>query len=243
MGVVAAKLPDDHAVTLVAMENWHAGVIGIIAGRLKDQYSRPAIVIGIDEDENGIPIGKGSGRSIKGVNLGGAISAARDKGLLIAGGGHEMAAGLSIEPEKIPEFTEFIENLLRDDVTKARANPEYKIDALLSASGANLDLIEQIKQVGPYGAGNPQPVFAFPNMRISYAQALKGGHVRCAFEDKGGARIGGIAFRAEDSGLAEILLQPNPPLVHVAGRVKKDTWNGRTKVDLLVNDIAIAAPQ
>ncbi|NNC37623.1 MAG: single-stranded-DNA-specific exonuclease RecJ [Acidimicrobiales bacterium] len=233
----AERLPADHSVTIVAMDGWHAGIIGIVAGRLKDRFDRPAIVIGINEDG----VGKGSGRSISGVNLGEAIQKAKESGILEAGGGHEMAAGLTINPEKLEEFQSFIEEMLAQDVEEARKKQSYKVDALLTPAAATPELIEQIEHVGPYGSNNPEPVFVFPDMRVSYAQRLNGGHVRCAFEDHAGIRVSGIAFRADENGIADVLLSPNPPIMNIAGRLKQDTWNGRTKIDLQIADILVNA--
>ncbi len=232
----ASKLPEDRAITLVAMPGWHPGVIGIVAGRLKDRYDRPAIVIGVDE----AGLGKGSGRSMTGVNLGGAITQAKEAGWLISGGGHAMAGGLTVEADKIEALTAFFEEALADDVKTARANLSLKIDALIAPSAATLDLTTKIATVGPYGAGNPQPVFAMADMRIAYAERVRGGHVRCAFEDGSGSRINGICFRADESGLADVLLAPNAPKVHIAGRIKEDSWKGRKKVDFQLIDMAIA---
>ena len=228
--------PNGPQVICIAMQGWHAGVIGIVAGRLKDRFNRPAIVIGVNEHG----IGKGSGRSMYGVDMGTAIIAARAEGILDAGGGHAMAAGLTVAEEKIPEFQVFIDNCLRESVIEARKNSALKIDALLSPSAVGLDLIKEIDRVGPYGAKMPEPLFAFADMRITYAQRLNGGHVRCAFEDGSGIRLAGIAFRAEETGLADILLAPNPPHVHIAARLKENTWKGRTKIDVQISDLAIA---
>jgi len=232
----AAKLPEDRAITLVAMEDWHPGIIGIVAGRLKDRFNRPAIVIGVDE----AGIGKGSGRSMTGVNLGEAISQAKETGLLISGGGHAMAGGLTVRADKIEALTVFLEAALLEDVKTARANLSLKIDGLIAPSAATLELTAKIAAVGPYGAGNPQPVFAMADMRIAYAERVRGGHVRCAFEDRGGGRINGICFRADENGLADILLDPNVRRVHIAGRIKEDNWKGRKKVDFQLIDMAIA---
>ncbi len=228
--------PNGPQVICIAMQNWHAGVIGIVAGRLKDRYNRPAIVIGIDAEG----VGKGSGRSMYGVDMGTAIIAARAQGILDAGGGHAMAAGLTVAEDKIPEFQAFIEDYLRGDVIEARKNSALKIDALLSPSAVGIDLIKEIGRVGPYGAKMPEPLFAFADMRVTYAQRLNGGHVRCAFEDGSGTRLAGIAFRAEETGIAEILLSPTPPKVHIAARLKENTWKGRTKIDVQISDLAIA---
>lgn len=232
----AHKLSEDNAVIIVDMEGWHPGVIGIVAGRLKDRFDKPAIVIGVNEDG----LGKGSGRSMSGVNLGEAITKAKEAGLLISGGGHAMAGGLTIERDKIPDFTQFLNDLLKEEVAEARRNLSLKIDALIAPSAANQSLIDRIADVGPYGAGNPQPVFAFSDLRIAYAERVRGGHVRCAFEDGIGGRISGICFRADETGLDEILLDPNAPRVHVVGRLKADSWKGRSRVDLQLVDLAIA---
>lgn len=223
-------------IICIALQGWHVGVIGIVAGRLKDRFNRPAIVIGIDEHG----VGKGSGRSMYGVDMGTAIIAARDAGILDAGGGHAMAAGLTVFAEKIPEFQSFIDNYLREDIIEARKNSALKIDALLSPSAVGIELIQEIDRVGPYGAKMPEPLFAFADMRVTYAQRLNGGHVRCAFEDASGTRLAGIAFRAEETGIADILLAPNPPHVHIAVRLKENTWKGRTKIDVQISDLAIA---
>lgn len=232
----AHKLSSENAVTIVNMEGWHPGVIGIVAGRLKDRFDKPAIVIGVNNEG----LGKGSGRSMSGVNLGEAITKAKNAGLLISGGGHAMAGGLTVEAEKIPELTLFLNNLLKDEVAEARKNLSLKIDALIAPSAADQSLIDKINQVAPYGAGNPQPLFAFSDLRIAYAERVRGGHVRCAFEDGIGGRISGICFRAEETGLDQILLGPNAPRVHVAGRLKADSWKGRSRIDLQLVDLAIA---
>lgn len=232
----ANKLSGDNSVVIVNMEGWHPGVIGIVAGRLKDRFDKPAIVIGINEEG----LGKGSGRSMLGVNLSDAITKAKEAGLLISGGGHAMAGGLTVEAEKIAALTEFLNALLADEVAQARKNLSLKIDSLIAFGAASQATIDRISQVAPYGAGNPQPLFAFSDVRIAYAERVKGGHVRCAFEDGIGGRISGICFRADETGLDDILLGPNAPRVHVAGRLKADSWKGRSRIDLQVVDIAIA---
>ena len=233
----AAALPEDRALTLVSMEGWHPGVIGIVAGRLKDRFDRPAIVIGVNSEG----IGKGSGRSLKGVNLGGAITAAREAGLLTSGGGHPMAGGLTVGAELIPELTVFLEAYMKDEVAEARKKLSFKIDAQITPTAATPELIEIIDQVGPYGTDHPQPMFVLANMDITYAERLSGGHVRCAFVDGSGQRISAICFRADETGLADVLLSPNPGRVHVAGRLKQDQWKGRVRIDLTVEDLAPAA--
>jgi len=226
----------DDSVVVTAMDGWHPGIIGIVAGRLKDQLGLPVIVIGIDEDG----IGKGSGRSIKGVNLGEAITAAKTEGLLISGGGHAMAAGLTIEKEKIKEFERFIQGFLQQDVEKARQEIAMKVDCLIRPTAVARELVQSIEKVGPFGASNPEPVFVMDDLKIAYAQRLRGGHVRCTFADREGVRVNAICFNADENGLAEVLLSDHNQSVHVAGRIKQDNWNGRTKIDFQLVDIAFA---
>ncbi len=232
----ADKLFKDAAIIIVDMDGWHPGIIGIVAGRLKDRFDKPAIVIGVNDDG----IGKGSGRSMTGVNLGEAITKARDAGILSSGGGHAMAGGLTLEAKRIPELVTFMNDELIDAVTEARKNLSIKLDALLAPTAASQSTLDIIQSVGPYGAGNPQPIFGFPDLRIAYAERVKGGHVRCAFEDGVGGRLSGICFQADQSGLSDILLDPNAPRVHVAGRLKANSWQGRSSVDLQLVDLAIA---
>ncbi len=232
----AALDRNPNGVLIVSMAGWHPGVIGVVAGRLKDRFNRPAIVIGVDDEG----VGKGSGRSMAGVHLGDAIVAAKDAGLIVAGGGHAMAAGLTMDAAQIDKLRAFLNERLSMDIEAARRDLSLKVDGLLSPMAANDEFIDLLEKIGPYGAGNPQPVFVFPDLRVSYAERVRGGHVRCSFEDSGGRRINGICFRADESGLDEILLSPNAPKVHVAGRVKRDTWKGRSKIDLTVMDIAIS---
>ena len=224
------------AVIIVSMEGWHPGIIGIVAGRLKDRFDTPSIVIGVDDDGQA----KGSGRSIKGVNLGEAISAAKEAGLLQSGGGHAMAGGLSMDADKILAFTDFINDLIADEVETARANQSTNVDALLSPSAANMELVEAIERIGPFGAGHPQPCFAFADMRLTYAQRLKGSHVRVSFEDRSGQVLSGICFGADEKGLADSLLAPNRGNFHIIGQIKSNHWKGRTRVDFHLLDMAPA---
>ena len=223
-----------NSVLVVSMEGWHPGVIGIVAGRLKERFNKPVIVIGIDE--NGI--GKGSGRSIQGIDLGNEIKKLYEKGLLISGGGHEMACGLTIENKYIKTFHEILEKNLSDRINSIRSKFSIKIDALLNISAVNMDLINSIDQIGPYGSGNPTPTFAFAELRVAYANRVKGGHIRCNFEDKNGQRIKGICFRAEEMGFDEILLNERNRYLHIVGTLKINTWKGHTSIDLQVIDVS-----
>ena len=230
----AYSINKTNSVIVVSMEGWHPGVIGIVAGRLKERFNKPVIVIGINE--NGI--GKGSGRSIQGIDLGNEIKKLHEKGLLISGGGHQMACGLTIESKYIKTFHEILESNLRDKINSIRSKFSIKIDALLNISAVNMDLMNSINQIGPYGSGNPTPTFAFAELRVAYANRVKGGHIRCNFEDKNGQRIKGICFRAEEMGFDEILLNERNRYLHIVGTLKINTWKGHTSIDLQVIDVS-----
>jgi len=227
---------DELSVLVLADMDWHPGIIGIVAGRLKEYFEKPVILIGGGPDGQG----KGSGRSLKGMNLGAAISKAKMEGLLTSGGGHAMAGGLSMDMAKLTELREFLNTELREQYVEARKNLATTVDLLLSPNAVSLDLIDQLEKVGPFGQGNPKPVVAFSDMRITYADRVRGGHVRCSFEDMSGARISGIAFRAQENGLESILFSPNPGPVHVLGTLKRDNYRGNEKVDFHILDIAEA---
>ena len=236
----AAQAQMDAPVIIVAMPNWHPGIIGIVAGRLKDRFRKPAIVIGID-NEASPAVAKGSGRSISGVDLGSALAAAKDNGLLVSGGGHAMAGGLTMDPNQIDAFREFMCACLSADVEIALKNDSMKLDYVLSMSAVNDDLMQTVETVGPYGAGNAQPLFAFSNVSVSFAKRTKGDHVRFTFTDGEGGSISGICFRAGETGLDEALLLAGSERFHIAGRLKPNVWQGRTRIDFHLEDIASAS--
>jgi len=215
----AAQAQKDAPIIIVAMPDWHPGIIGIVAGRLKDRFRKPAIIIGIDNDA--VPaVAKGSGRSISGVDLGGALAAAKAEGLLVSGGGHEMAGGLSMAPNQIDAFRDFMTARLFKDVETALRNDSTKLDFVLALSAVSNNLMQVIETVGPYGAGNPQPIFAFSDVSISFAKRTKGDHVRFTLVDSDGASLSGICFRAGETGLDEALLMAGPKRFHAIGQLK-----------------------
>lgn len=214
---------------------WHPGVIGIAAGRIKDRYNRPAIIIGVDKG-----IGKGSGRSVPGVDLGRAISDAKSEGLLIAGGGHPMAAGLTIDEARIGDFTQFLNERLAADYDKAAESRALKLDGLLSPAGATQAFAEELLKAGPFGQGYSEPRFAIGPVRVAYAERVGGTHVRFSLSGEGGARVSGIAFRAADEALGQALLAGDGNLWYAAGRVKLDEWRGRKRVEFHLEDLAAA---
>ncbi|HTI67409.1 MAG TPA: single-stranded-DNA-specific exonuclease RecJ [Caulobacteraceae bacterium] len=229
-----ANLDPSDPVLLVGREGWHPGVVGIVAGRLRERYRRPAVVIGIDPATG---IGKGSGRSQPGVNLGRAIQAAFDEGLLLAGGGHAMAAGLTVRAAAIPELRAFLTERLSAETELALAADALEIDALVAPGAANRPLLEEFRRLEPFGPGAPEPMFAAADVRIADASAVRGGHVRCVLTDGSGARLRAVAWRAEDTELGRRLLARDGGL-HLAGKLKPDDWKGRDAVELEIEDAA-----
>jgi len=224
----------DAPMALVAADDWHPGVIGIVASRLRERYRKPTLVIGIDRAAN---VGKGSGRSQPGVNLGRAVQAAFEEGLLLAGGGHAMAAGLSVRPEMIPDLRAFLNERLAVEAQAAAAEDALDIDALVTAGGADRGLYGAFQKLAPFGPGNPEPMFAAANVRIERPMALRGGHVRVTLTDSSGGRLKAVAWRAEDTELGKALLGGAAAL-HVAGKLKPDDWQGRESVELEIEDVA-----
>jgi len=168
-------------------------------------------------------VAKGSGRSIQGVDLGGALAAAKAEGLLLSGGGHEMAGGLTMAPDKIEAFRSFMEERLSADVEAALRNDSTKIDFVLGLTAVSNDLMQVIETVGPYGAGNPQPIFAFSNLTVTFAKRAKETHVRFTFTDGHGSFLSGICFRASETCLDEVLLTAGSRRFHAIGQLKL-TW-------------------
>jgi len=224
----------DAPVLVVAADDWHPGVIGIVAGRLRERYRKPVVVIGVDRAAN---VGKGSGRSQPGVNLGRAVQAAYDEGLLLAGGGHAMAAGLSVRPDSIPELREFLCERLAGETAAASAADGLEIDAVVTTAGCDRSLWQDFQRLAPFGPGNPEPMFAAASVRIERPMAMRGGHVRCTLVDRTGGKLKAVAWRVEDSELGRRLLQEGGA-IHVAGRLKPDDWQGREGVQLEIEDAA-----
>lgn len=224
----------DAPVIVAAGDGWHPGVVGIAAGRLRERYRKPVIVIGIDRPAD---IGKGSGRSQPGVNLGRAIQSAFDDGLLLAGGGHAMAAGLTVRPSGIPELRAYLCDKLAGEMIDAAAQDAVEIDALIGPGGATRALWSDFQRLAPYGPGNPEPLFAIPDARIEYPIAMRGGHIRVTLVDSSGQRLKAVAWRAGETEMGERLMAGGGGL-HLAGKLKPDDWQGREGVELEIEDAA-----
>ena len=223
-------------VAIVAGNGWHPGVIGIVAGRLKEKLHRPAIVIAVDEDG----VGKGSGRSISGVDLGAAILAAKETGLLIAGGGHAMAAGLTVAKDKIDALGAFLNERLATDVERASGDKSLLIDAVLAPRGINPLWCDAIESAGPYGAGWPAPRVATGPVRIVESGIVGTDHLRLIVAGEDGARFKAIAFRAAETELGQTLLNARGRKLWLAGRAKRDDWGSRPAAELHLEDAAWA---
>ncbi len=232
----AFALPDGAPCILVAEEGWHPGVVGIVASRLKDRFGVPSIVIGI---ENGI--GKGSGRSIPGVDLGNAVIAANQAGLLVNGGGHAMAAGLTLHADKLEEVRDFLTERLTGPVRENGGQRVRKIDGAVSVAAANGELMSLLEQAGPFGAGNAEPQIVIPAARISFADVVGQGHVRCTLTDPEGHRLKAIAFRAQENAKGAALLSSDRKPLHLAGKLRWDDWAGEGRVQFQIDDAAPAA--
>ncbi|OBV11819.1 single-stranded-DNA-specific exonuclease RecJ [Erythrobacter dokdonensis] len=233
-----AQLAGQHnmAVQVLAGHGWHPGVIGIVAGRIKEKTGKPAIVIALDEAQ-----GKGSGRSISGVDLGAAIIAAREAGLLVAGGGHAMAAGLTIESGRLADFAGFLDERLARDVERARTGAAMLLDLALAPGGLAPELVETLEAAGPYGVGWPAPRIAVGPVRIVKADIVGKDHLRLIASGSEGRSFKAIAFRAAETEMAQTLLHRSAGRrFHLAGRARIDDWGNRPAAELQLEDAAFA---
>jgi len=227
-------LTEGPAVLVTESETWHAGVVGLIASRLKDRYRRPAFAIAFD----GQGVGSGSGRSVSGVDLGGKVRLAVEQGLLEKGGGHAMAAGITIKREKLGPFRSFLEEHLTDTVSELMESRLLKIDGALSARGVDEAFFDRLESAGPYGAGHSQPVFALPGHRITHASVVGVNHVRFSLRSPDGAKLDGIGFRISDTQLGQALLSNIGGAMHIAGTLSSDFYRGRRRIQLRLLDAA-----
>ena len=223
-------------VLVLASENWHPGVVGLVAARLKEKFNRPAFAISLGMNNKAT----GSGRSVPGVDLGSVIIEAVDKGLIGKGGGHAMAAGISLSSDQLGGFRNFICERLAAEVAKARSRNILKIDAAITARTASVDFVHLLEKAGPFGSGNPNPIFAFPAHRIKFPQVVgKGGHIRFTIHSGDNARLEAIAFRAAGTPFGQLLMDAHDDRsLHIAGTIGINHWQGRKKVQLRAIDVA-----
>ena len=220
-------------ILVLGSESWHKGVVGLVASRLTERFQRPSCVISWEQD-----IGTASLRSVDGVDIGAAVRAAMSKGHLIKGGGHAMAAGLTVERKNIDVLREFFREALGSAAAIARSAAGLDIDGAMTSAGVTEELLQLIERAGPYGQGNPQPRFAFPAHRIKFAKVVGERHIRCTLEAGDGSRLDAVAFRAAGQPLGEALLSTGGLPLHVAGTLRRETWGGRERIELTIEDTA-----
>ncbi|WP_299895887.1 single-stranded-DNA-specific exonuclease RecJ [uncultured Ruegeria sp.] len=226
----------DAPLVWAAGEGWHPGVVGIVASRLKETANRPAIVIGFDGDE-----GKGSGRSVSGVDLGASIQRLAAEGLLVKGGGHKMAAGLTVMRDKLEPAMERLSELLAKQGAGQGGPADMKLDGALMPGAATVELVEQIEQAGPFGAGAPAPRYALPDLQVRFAKRVGETHLKLSLSDGMGGGLDAIAFGAFDGPMGEKLSNHGGARFHFAGRLEVNTWGGRHSVQLRLEDAAEAS--
>ena len=233
-----AELAGGHgpAVLVTASDKWHPGIAGLLASRLKDHCRRPTFAVAFNA--NGV--GTGSGRSISGFDLGKLVREAAEKGLIVKGGGHAMAAGITVERQMLGELRAFFEERAAEAVARLRDAESLKVDAALAAEGATLALLEALERAGPYGAGHAQPLFALPRHRLADARVVGTSHIRADLLSESGGRIQAMAFRAADSALGAFLLKNRGATIHAAGALTVNHWNGGRAPQLRLIDAALA---
>jgi single-stranded-DNA-specific exonuclease len=232
---LAMEAAPERPVIAAGSPDWHPGIVGLIAARLKERFRRPAFAFALNPDGTAV----GSGRSVPGVDLGRAVRAAVDAGIAIKGGGHAMAAGVTIPARELDAFAAFVGATLADAVGHALAVDSLSVDASLTAGGAQPRVLAALERAGPFGSGQPEPVFVFPHHRLVEAREVgSGGHVRVKLRGGDGAVIGGIAFRAAGQPLGEALRDAVGRTLHVAGTLSVDRWGGAERVEVRLVDVA-----
>ncbi|MBN9586559.1 MAG: single-stranded-DNA-specific exonuclease RecJ [Afipia sp.] len=231
-------LDDKGSVIVTASEGWHPGVVGLVASRLKEKFSRPSFAIALEPGG----IGTGSGRSIPGVDLGKVVREAVSEGLLLKGGGHAMAAGITLRKERLAEFRAFVESALAATVADARHANELFIDGAVTARAVTTDFVSTLNRAGPFGAGNPEPLIALPSHQLVFADEVGQAHLRLRFKSGDGAFVNGIAFRSLGQKLGNALIENRGQMLHVAGSLTVDRWQGSERVQMRVTDVAVPDP-
>ena len=232
-------LEDKGSVIVTASEGWHPGVVGLVASRLKEKFARPSFAIALEPGG----LGTGSGRSISGVDLGKAVRQAVADGLLLKGGGHAMAAGVTLKKERLGEFRAFLEERLAPDVAKSRNEKELFIDGAVTARGVTADLVNTLNRAGPFGQANPEPVVALPAHQLAYVDEVGQAHLRVRLRASDGAMVNGIAFRSVGQKLGNALIENRGQQVHVAGSLAVDRWQGQERVQMRVIDVAVPSSE
>jgi single-stranded-DNA-specific exonuclease len=224
--------PQKYPMAFVASKGWHQGVIGIVAGKLKERYNLPSFVMSIEEDEV-----KGSARSIAGVDLGALIIAAKEKGVITKGGGHTMAAGFSLTEEQIPLFKEFAGEYIKKSLNNQTPHPVLNIDLSLNLTGANDNLCQEIEQLKPFGTDNPEPLILIRNVYFDKTYIIGSGHIKCELTNLAHAKLPAIAFKLADTEIGKHILSRNHDCYDVVGNLRFNRWNNRTTLQFIISDI------
>jgi single-stranded-DNA-specific exonuclease len=236
--ITRAQSQANQPVVVVAGRDWHPGVVGIVASRMVERFGRPACVIGLVDGPEGF-IGRGSGRSIAGVDLGAAVIAARRAGLLVNGGGHRMAAGFTVAESRIDAVAQFLSERLAAAVAAVGGAPGLTVDSAVAPDGAARELLGLLERLAPFGVGNPEPRLALAAARLSYVDRVGESHLRCAIALERGGRLKAMAFQAVGTPLGEALLAHRGGALHLAGHLRADRWNGRDEVQFIIEDAAL----
>ncbi|MBR1648272.1 MAG: single-stranded-DNA-specific exonuclease RecJ [Alphaproteobacteria bacterium] len=223
--------PQKYPMAFVYGHGWHQGVIGIVAGKLKEKYNVPAFVMSVDEDEV-----RGSARSVDGLDLGGLIICAKEKGLLTKGGGHTMAAGFSCTEGKIEEFRSFVGDYITANLKDEQLDPVLMIDGCLDAAGANLDLIGNLERLEPYGSANPEPRLVLERAIVTKSSIVGSGHICCFLSSLNGGSLKAMAFNCADNEIGRALLNGRGKSFRLAGKLRRDTWQGRNQAQFIIED-------
>lgn len=234
---------DQHSVIIVGDTDWHPGLSGLVAGRLKERFGKPAIVVTYAENQEGVLEGRGSGRSIPGVNLAQTFIEARNQDIVVKGGGHAMAGGFTVMPDRLPEFREFLSARITAQMENMDLTQETVIDGIASIRGAQSQFVRLVSDhIGPFGPQNTEPLFALANVRVQMADVLKDKHIRIQMSDwEGGPRMKAMFFYGVGTKLGETLLKHGQRLLHLAGQFQINSWQGRESVEFLISDAAVAA--
>ena len=223
--------PSEFPMAFVYGENWHQGVVGIVAGKLKERYNLPAFVMSVEPDEV-----KGSARSIPQIDLGALIIAAKEKGVITKGGGHTMAAGYSLDADKIEEFRRFVGEYIQKQIGNEAIVPVVEYEAAIDLLGATVDLAEKLEMLEPYGAGNQEPKIVIKNVRFKKSTIVGSAHIRCFLSSDNGGSLKAMAFRAADTDLGQIMLTSHNDVFDVLGTLRRDNWMGKNSVQFIIED-------
>lgn len=222
----------EYPMAFVYGENWHQGVIGIVAGKLKERYNLPSFVMSVEDDDV-----KGSARSITGLDLGALVISAKEKGIITKGGGHAMAAGFSLEKDKINEFKFFIGEYIKQKIGNEDITPVIEYDGAIDILAANADLVDILESIEPFGANNPEPRIVVRNVKVIKPALVGSGHVRCILTSINGGSLSSIAFRVADTEVGNALLNSKGSIFDVVGTLRKDNWQGRSSIKFIIEDM------